>query len=171
MRPLRSRFPAAARVAARAGALAAVLAAPLALAGCGVHFVGDAGENGEGAEAIPIVTNPPSYPANAVIFTVDVATQLAGEQVDLRFDGVRIYRKSLTTAPGAALTERLRFPLAPGLRNFFVRIGTDTYGVTTETAVDTGAQPCATIRFVANPDVPQLSRVTIELPPPSTCPR
>lgn len=169
MRPLRLHFLRAARASAWGTARIVALAAPFAMAGCGVYFVGDAGENG--AEAIPIVTNPPSYPANAVIFTVDVTTQFAGEQVDLRFDGVRIYRKSLTTAPGAALTQRLRFPLTPGLRNFFVRIGTDTYGVTTETAVDTGAQPCATIRFAANADAPQLSRVTIELPPPSTCPR
>ena len=149
----------------------AALAAPLALAGCGVHFVGDAGEDGKGAEAIPIVTNPPSYPADAVVFVVDVTTQFAGEEVDLRFDGVRYYRKKVATAPGSALTTRIRLPIAPGLHNFYVRIGSETFNVNTETPVNVSAQPCAAVRFAINKDVPQLSNLSIELPPPATCPR
>ncbi len=149
--------------------LSAFAAAPLVLAGCGVHFVGDAADGK--TEAIPIITNPPSYPADAVVFIVDVTTQFAGESVDLRFDGVRYYRKSVSTAPGSALTTRVRIPIAPGLHNFYVRVGNETFNVNTETPVNVSAQPCAAVRFAINNDIPQLSTLSIELPPPATCPR
>ena len=147
-----------------------LLCAAALLPGCGVYFVGDSGE-GAGEEAIPIITNPPSYPSDAVIFTVDVRTTFVGEQVDLRIDGVRVYRKNVTTEAGNPLTERVRLALAPGLHTFFVRIGTQTFNVNTERPVDVSAQPCAGVSFTYNPANPQESRVEIDLPDPATCPR
>lgn len=147
-----------------------LFAAALTAPGCGVYFVGDSGEAGE-REAIPVITNPPTYPADAVIFTVDAGTEFNGEQLDLRIDGVRVYRKSLTTEPGNPLTERVRLALAPGLHTFYARIGSTTFNVNTERPVDMSVQPCAAISFAFNAANPQASRVTIDLPDPATCPR
>lgn len=147
------------------------IVAAAVLPGCGVYFVGDSGEGGEGREAIPVITNPPTYPSDAVIFTVDAGTEFNGEQLDLRIDGVRVYRKNLTTEPGNPLTERVRLALAPGPHTFYVRIGSTTFNVNTERPVDVSAQPCAAVSFGFNPDNPQASRVTIDLPDPATCPR
>ena len=149
--------------------LVAPAAAAALLAGCGVYFVGDSGENG--AEQIPIISATPTYDPNAVIFVVDVGPQFAGEQVDLRIDGVRVYRKNVTTETGATLTERVRIAVAPGIHTFFARVGTTTYNVNTSLPIDMGAQPCATVTFAYNAAVPQDSRVAIGTPDPTTCPR
>lgn len=137
--------------------------------GCGVHFVGDSGEGAE--EAIPVITNPPTYDSTSVIVTVDVRTQFVGEQVDLRIDGVRVYRKNVTTPAGATLTERVRLAVTPGTHTVFARIGTTTFNVNTTKAIDVSAQPCLGVSFAYDASNPQASRVTIDTPDPATCPR
>ena len=145
------------------GSPAAVLVlAALALGGCWPR-VGDVNSvRPPGADSVSV---SPTVPVGSVLFTITVGPQFAGEQLDLRVDGQRIYRKNVTTAPGASVTLRARFAATPALRKLYVRVGTVDWNVSNELPVRVGEQTCATVTFARNTVIPQQSKITITTPP------
>ena len=147
----------------RLAAAALALAAPVALGGCWPRIADSNAVRPPGADS---VATSPTVPAGAVLFTVVVGPAFKGEQLDLRVDGQRFYRAFITTPAGKTETTRTRFAATPGLRKFFVRVGTIDYNVTAEMPIRVGEQTCAAVTFLRNEAVPSQSRILIDTPCP-----
>lgn len=130
------------------------------LSGCGVFFVGD--DLTDDANVIPLVDVPPTLPPGTFLFTVLATNQFNGETVDVRVDGVRVFRRAVYNTTNPNLAERIRFAATPGLRSLYVRVGNATFNVNTSIPIQLGTQQCAQITFRLNPDRPSASAVTLD---------
>ena len=151
--------------AARTLAPVLALAACAVLGGCWPRLADDNAIRPPGADSVDV---SPTVPSGAVLFTVVVGPEFAGEQVDLRVDGQRFYRANVTTPRGSEVTVRTRFAATPGLRRLFVRVGTIDYNVTADLPVRVGTQTCALVTFARNATIPAQSRIVLTTP--ETCP-
>lgn len=139
------------------------------LSGCGVFFVGEDLTND--ANIIPIVDAAPTLPPGTFLFTVYATNRFNGETVDVRVDGVRVFRQPLYNTRDPQQAERIRFAATPGLRNLYVRVGNSTFNVNTSIPIRMGEQKCAQVAFTLNPERPSASAIRLEALPNEACPQ
>ncbi len=144
-----------------------ILSLVVLLSGCGVFFVGN--DLTDDANIIPLVDVPPTLPPGTFLFTVNATSQFNGETLDVRVDGVRVFRRAVYNTTNAALAERVRFAATPGLRSLYVRVGNSTFNVNTTIPIQMGTQQCAAVSFKLNPERPSASIITLEALPNEQC--